>query len=144
MNIRPRIAQPYSLTRLLALCMAAGLLAGCDYLGIESSAQVAAEKVAEGKALGGACRHASRALEDCYAYNPKANKSAIFEGWKEMDAYMRENSIESVKPVTTPNLGKKEEAAKKPKPDHEDETEEVVDSGKGGKNGKSEAKKKDH
>ena len=44
-------------------------------------------------AIGGACRHSGRALEDCYKLNSKASKSAIYAGWRDMDAYMRENNI---------------------------------------------------
>lgn len=82
------------------------LLSGCDYLGIETPAAQQAREAAEGKAIGGACRHANRALEDCYRYNPKASKSAIFEGWKEMDIYMRENNLEAITPVTPAELPK--------------------------------------
>ena len=51
-------------------------LAGCDLLGIEGATVVAERKVAEGKAVGAACRHAGRAIEDCYALNKKAEKAA--------------------------------------------------------------------
>lgn len=77
----------------LPLCLTAALLAGCDMLGIETAAQVAEKKDAEGKAIGSACRHAVRSVEDCFRSNPKAGKAAVFAGWKEMDAYMRENEI---------------------------------------------------
>lgn len=79
-------------------------LAGCDMLGIETPAQTAAKKEAEGKAIGSACRHAVRSIEDCYRNNPKASKAAVFDGWKEMDAYMRENSIEGM-PFAPPVSG---------------------------------------
>jgi len=78
----------------LPLCLsAASLLAGCDALGIESSAQVAERKQAEAHAIGSACRHAIRSIEDCFKTNPKAGKAAVFAGWKEMDQYMRDNKI---------------------------------------------------
>lgn len=83
----------------IATCTAASLLAGCDMLGIESATAVAARKEAEGKAVGAACRHAARAIEDCYAMNKKADKAAVFAGWKEMNDYMRENNIEAVPPT---------------------------------------------
>jgi hypothetical protein len=73
-------------------------LAGCDLLGIESAEAVAARKEAEGKAVGAACRHAARALEDCYALNRKADKAAVYAGWLEMNDYMREHKIEAVAP----------------------------------------------
>lgn len=83
---------------LLPLCLA-GLLSGCDMLGIETADKVAARQEAEGKAIGGACRHSGRALEDCYEMNRRAPKAAIYAGWRDMDAYMRENNIAVVKPA---------------------------------------------
>lgn len=77
-------------------------LAGCDLLGIESPAAVATKREAEGKAVGGACRHAGRAIEDCYTLNRKVDKGAMFSGWREMNDYMRENKIEVVAPVLPP------------------------------------------
>jgi hypothetical protein len=84
---------------LFALTTFASLgLAGCDLLGIEGAAVVAERKAAEGKAVGAACRHAGRAIEDCYLLNKKAEKAAIYAGWREMDDYMRENKLEPVPP----------------------------------------------
>lgn len=74
-------------------------LSGCDQLGLDTPAKVAERKQAEAKAVGSACRHALRAIEDCYVLNPKAEKSAVFAGWREMDEYMRENKLEGVTPV---------------------------------------------
>lgn len=74
------------------------LLAGCDMLGIESPEKVAANREADGKAIGGACRHAGRAIEDCYALNKRADRAAVFAGWREMNDYMRENQIAEVAP----------------------------------------------
>jgi hypothetical protein len=87
------------------------LLAGCDQLGIETPAKEAERLQAEAKAIGSACRHAMRAIEDCYTLNPKADKSAMFAGWREMDEYMRENKLEGVAPV----VPRPEPAASKPK-----------------------------
>jgi hypothetical protein len=87
--VRPNIFLTVSLSLML-------LLAGCDQLGIETPAQLTAAKEAEGRAIGSACRHSGRALEDCYTLNPKALKAAVFTGWRDMDAYMRENNIEAV------------------------------------------------
>jgi hypothetical protein len=78
------------------------LLAGCDQLGIESASQIAAQREAEGKAIGGACRNAGRAIEDCYALNRKADKAAVYAGWREMNDYMRENKMDAVPPQLTP------------------------------------------
>lgn len=55
----------------------------------------------EAKAIGSACRHAMRGIEDCYTLNPKASKSQIFAGWKDMDTYMRDNKIEGTPSVFT-------------------------------------------
>jgi predicted nucleic acid-binding Zn-ribbon protein len=75
------------------------LLSGCDQLGLESASAVAERRLADGKAVGGACRHASRAIEDCYTLNRKTDKAAIYAGWREMDDYMRENKLTPVLPV---------------------------------------------
>jgi hypothetical protein len=83
---------------LLALPIA---LAGCDLFGGESAEVAAARKEAEGKAIGGACRHAGRAIEDCFALNKRADKSAVFAGWREMNDYMRDNKMEPVQPAQT-------------------------------------------
>ena len=79
----------------LLLCIPL-LLTGCDMLGIEAASVLAGRKEAEGKAVGGACRHAGRAIEDCYGQNRKADKAAVFAGWREMNDYMRENKIETI------------------------------------------------
>ncbi len=81
------------------------VLAGCDMLGVESASATAARREAEGKAIGGACRHAGRAIEDCYAMNRKADKAAVFSGWREMNDYMRENKVETVVPQGVPSSG---------------------------------------
>lgn len=88
------------------------VLAGCDMLGVESASATAARREAEGKAIGGACRHAGRAIEDCYAMNRKADKAAVFSGWREMNDYMRENKVDTVLPqipvaVPAPARGEK-------------------------------------
>jgi hypothetical protein len=98
---------PIRQTLLLA---AALLVAGCDMLGMESSQAVAERREADGKAVGGACRHAGRALEDCYALNRKAERAAVFAGWREMNDYMRENKIDAM----APQLGASTELAAKP------------------------------
>ena len=96
------------------LILAATLLvAGCDLLGIESAQAVAERREADGKAVGGACRHAGRALEDCYALNRKADRAAVFAGWREMNDYMRENKIDAV----APQIGAGTELAAKPAPE---------------------------
>jgi hypothetical protein len=103
----------------LILLILASLLAGCDQLGIDTPAAEAAREEAEGKAIGSACRQTGRALEDCYLNNRRAPKAAIFNGWRDMDAYMRENKIPEIKPESeksdTPEKGEaKEKADAKP------------------------------
>lgn len=93
--MRPRHA---TVTVVLYLAVATPILGGCELLGMEDPAKIAAAKEAEGKAVGGACRHSGRALEDCYLMNPKAGKAAIFAGWRDMDAYMRDNKIDAMEP----------------------------------------------
>lgn len=72
------------------------LLGGCDLIDSLTADPKAAQREADAKAIGGGCRHGLRSIEDCYTLNDKASKSAIFNGWKEMDQYMRENKIEGV------------------------------------------------
>lgn len=91
-----------TLLRLPLLLLPLALLSACDQLGIESASALAAKREAEGKAVGGACRHAGRAIEDCYTLNRKADKGAVFAGWREMNDYMRENKIDEVKPELPP------------------------------------------
>ncbi|MEX8494251.1 hypothetical protein [Sphaerotilus sp.] len=96
-------------------------------MGIESASAVHAHTEAEAKAVGSACRHAMRAIEDCYTLNPKAEKAAVYAGWREMDEYMRENKLEGVAP-TEPrpaSPGAKPKVAKEDPPD-----EEILDDGK--------------
>lgn len=71
-------------------------LSGCDLLGIEPASLIAERKDAENKAIGAGCRHAARSVEQCFELNRRADKAAVFAGWKEMNDYMRENNIEAV------------------------------------------------
>jgi hypothetical protein len=81
----------------LTLLLASSLgMAGCDMLGIESATVVAARREAEGKAVGAGCRQAARSVEDCYGQNKRADKAAVFAGWREMNDYMRENKLEAM------------------------------------------------
>jgi hypothetical protein len=85
--------------RLFAAVLLAALgAAGCNLFGNEAAEAVAARREADGKAVGGACRHAGRAIEDCYLLNRRADKAAVYAGWREMNDYMRENKLEPVAP----------------------------------------------
>jgi hypothetical protein len=83
------------IARLLLLAMVV-TLGGCDAVTALMADPKAAQRVADSKAIGSACRYGMRSIEDCYALNEKASKAAIFDGWKEMDQYMRENKIDGV------------------------------------------------
>lgn len=87
------------INKLLYLMLSLVLLTACERLGVPDPAKEAALKEADAKATGSACRHAGRAIEDCYALNPDAARAPIYAGWKEMNDYMRENSMTEVKPV---------------------------------------------
>ena len=91
--------QPSTPLRLLAATALVLLLSGCDKIpGLGPDPRVA-QRDAEAKAIGGACRHALRGLEDCYTLNPKAAKASVFAGWKDMDGCMRENKIQGTPSV---------------------------------------------
>ncbi|MCL2525085.1 MAG: hypothetical protein FWF20_06000 [Betaproteobacteria bacterium] len=90
------------------LLIAAALLAltGCDQinekLGLESPEKKEARTEAEARAVGGACRHSGRAIEDCYAIYVWLPKAGVYAGWRDMDEYMRENQIETIAPQLPP------------------------------------------
>ncbi len=109
------------------------LLAACDQLGIESTTAMAARREAEGKAVGAGCRHAGRSVEVCYGNNKKADKAAVFAGWREMNDYMRENKIDAMLPPPEPP---------KPPPTAEADEDAPADAkaDKAGKPGKAAAK----
>ena len=79
-----------------ALC-ATLLMSGCDLDALMADPKLA-QREADAKAIGGACRHGLRSIEDCYSLNEKSARAAIFAGWKDMDQYMRDNKIEGVAP----------------------------------------------
>ena len=91
---------PSARTCATALLMCA-VLSGCEMPGDAAIQQKAASVEADARAIGGACRHAGRAIEDCYALSPKAGKAAVFAGWREMNDYMRDNKLDVVKPELT-------------------------------------------
>lgn len=89
-------------------------LAACDLPGMGPDPRIA-QREADARAIGGACRHGLRSIEDCYALNEKASKAAMFAGWKDMDQYMRENKIEGVRATTGAAQEPKEEVIEPPK-----------------------------
>jgi len=107
-------------------------MAGCDQLGIETPQKATERQVADARAVGSACRHALRAIEDCYTLNPKAEKASVFAGWREMDEYMRENKLEGVAPVVPrPAPAASKPAPRKAAEDDEDADLQVDKAGKG-------------
>ncbi|WP_018410916.1 hypothetical protein [Methyloversatilis thermotolerans] len=112
---------------LISLC--AVLAAACDRLPIPDPNKQAMQKEQDAKAIGGACRHAGRALEDCYNLNPKASKAAIFAGWREMNDYMTQNKIDVVLPSIPPNAGSKKVKSHRPPEDSEQTAEPAPDQG---------------
>jgi len=111
------------------LALALGL-SGCDLLGIEGASAVAAKREAEGKAVGGACRHAGRSIEVCYGLNKRADKAAMFAGWREMEDYMRENKMQAVPPAPEPGEEQTADAAA-----DSDGSKPTADKGGGAKKG---------
>ena len=89
-----------SLRTLAALLALLPLTTGCeqiaDLLELPNPSRDAARLESEGRAIGGACRHAGRSLEDCYTLNGSAEKAAVFAGWRDMNDYMMEHKLEVV------------------------------------------------
>ena len=90
--------------RLIPVLAITLLITGCDVASVLGPDPRTAQREADGRAIGGACRrvgrrvggHGQRGIEDCYKLNERAPKTAIFEGWKDMDRYMRENKIDGI------------------------------------------------
>lgn len=100
---------------ILLVLVAAGALAACDIPGISPDPRVVMRE-AESRAIGAACRLAVRGLEECYQNNPRALKTAIFDGWRDMDQYIRDNR-DSPPPVGQPEAsGKPVETEAAPSP----------------------------
>lgn len=98
------------------------VLGGCDQLKERMGIPDPARLEAEGKAIGGACRHAGRGLEDCYQLNPRADKPAVFAGWKEMNEYMIKNNMQAMPPEMAAHQAAKAEAVAGPVAEHAAET----------------------
>ncbi len=113
------------MVRITVLLASIFVLSGCEYLK-DNSEEIAMNNA---KAIGAACRQIGTPLIECYASSPKVNKGNIFAGWKEMDAYMRDNKIpnsdappkendaesSTVVEATTADKNKKAEDPKPPK-----------------------------
>lgn len=82
--------------KLLLLIAATGMLSSCDLSQIPGLDKRLSYE--DSKAVGAACRHSGRALEDCFALNPSTHQAGVFEGWRDMNDYMMANKLEVVKP----------------------------------------------
>ena len=114
---------------LLGLILSGVLLGGCERLGIPDFTKSSANAEADGKAIGGACRHAGRAIEDCYNLNPGAQRAAVFAGWREMNDYMAEKNIAEVEPKVPPPpppVAAEDKPAPKPKRSAEKKEKEAT------------------
>ena len=97
--------------------MAAGLRPAQNMIPPAQGGQWAAgrwDSAARSTGSGAACRQAARGLEDCYAIYKKADRAAVYAGWRDMNDYMRENKIESV----TPQIAAQTAQAKSPAETH--------------------------
>lgn len=118
-------------------------LQACDQLeklGVETPAIEHQRREAEGKAIGGACRHVGRSIEQCYLNNKKADKAAMYAGWREMNEYMKENKLDAMEPPPEPV----KPAPPPPKPASEAEGESEDEGDKAGKTAKAGKADKSH
>jgi hypothetical protein len=85
----------------LVMALAMGLT-GCERLN-----KLANQAELNARAIGAACRHSGRSLEDCYQRNERVSKADIYAGWREMNEYMTKNRIEVVAPPADKMMPKK-------------------------------------
>ncbi|HEY1058074.1 MAG TPA: hypothetical protein VGE55_05010 [Limnobacter sp.] len=123
--------------RKLKLFMVAGaatMLSSCDLSQIPGlDGKLSIE---DSKAIGAACRHSGRALEDCFALNPKSHPAGVFDGWRDMNDYMIANQIDVVKPEIQPSAykpehGEKASSASGPGADSSDSSASTPSEGEG-------------
>ena len=62
--------------RLIPVLAITLLITGCDVASVLGPDPRTAQREADGRAIGGACRHAMRGIEDCYKLNERAPKTA--------------------------------------------------------------------
>ncbi|MDP5117711.1 MAG: hypothetical protein NWQ05_10075 [Burkholderiaceae bacterium] len=82
--------------KILMVAGAATMLSSCDLSqipGLDGKLSID-----DSKAVGAACRHSGRALEDCFTLNPNTHPAGVFDGWRDMNDYMLANEIDVVKP----------------------------------------------
>jgi hypothetical protein len=98
---------------------------------------VAAKREGEGKAIGAGCRHAARSVEACYGLNKRADKAAVFAGWREMNDYMRENKLEAMPAAAEPPQTAAAEPESETVADAGDAHDEAKPAGKAAKTAKA-------
>lgn len=87
--------------KIMMVAGAATVLSSCDLSQIPGlDGKMSIE---DSKAVGAACRHSGRALEDCFTLNPNAHHAGVFEGWRDMNDYMISNNIPTIKPEIQPS-----------------------------------------
>ena len=67
-------------------------------MGTESPNSSPPALTAKGSPSRGTARDAGRATEDCSSVNKKADKAAVFAGWRGVFKALRENKIDAVSP----------------------------------------------
>lgn len=98
--------------KILMVASAATMLSSCDLSQIPGlDGKLSIE---DSKAVGAACRHSGRALEDCFAMNPNTYQSGVFEGWRDMNDYMVANGLDVVKPQIRNSAFKPEQTSMSP------------------------------
>lgn len=97
--------------KILMVAGAATMLSSCDLSQIPGlDGKLSIE---DSRAVGAACRHSGRALEDCFVMNPKTHPAGVFDGWRDMNDYMLANEIEVVKPEVRNSAYKQDEPSGK-------------------------------
>lgn len=95
--------------KILMVAGAATMLSSCDLSQIPGlDGRLSME---DSKAVGAACRHSGRALEDCFTLNPNTHQAGVFEGWRDMNDYMLANQIDVVKPEIRNSAFRPEQSA---------------------------------
>ena len=89
----------------LLLSLAAPLwLAGCDMLGIETASAVAARDERPRARPSGPAAATPRVGGAVLRLNKRAEKAAVFAGWRDMNDYMRENKMNAMPPEPATEL----------------------------------------
>jgi ATP-dependent phosphoenolpyruvate carboxykinase len=75
----------------LSLLLFTLFISGCDY---STNINKSKEYINKQDAIAFAsCKQSGKTIEDCFIIQEDISKSGIFDGWKEMEQYMRENNL---------------------------------------------------